>query len=854
MSRIFDIPDSQPVNDTTIADGVVIAATGVRLLNTESGRIYGGLIFQQARGAVENAAGGIIGLSRDQSIYDQSTSVTGSAGADTLVNAGTVKGKVALGDGDDSYVERGTTGSVDLGAGDDRFRFETGGADGHVDGGEGRDLLTIATANVAYGASFTGFEDLALAGSGNFQGVGFSGFRSIAFQGTGSFGLFDSANASVAVTLDGQSLRLGNSSLAAVTGSARSEVVELVNGARIAGDISLGDSDDKIVFSDNDGRTSTIGGTVDGGAGRDMVQLSWFEQSDHWYDFNRVRGMEVLSVNGDRVVSGISHVDIVHADGFQQIWALRGTALTLSTSNSPDANATIIGASLTLDEGTTLRRIGSPEDGPFEQSVDLTRTDDSTSTTIVNRGAIAGEVRFYVGDDFYDGTAGAVGGTVYGNAGNDTLLGGAGAEHLSGNYGADRIEGNGGDDVLDGGAGGDTIAGGAGTDTLTGGAGDDRFVGTRADLAGDTITDLAVGDRIVVRDASLDGFAFTRVGGQLDLGQGAVLTLGGGVTGRLVAGAAADGGVALTVASRDAHLGDLDGDGHSDLLWTSAGAVSSWALTGNGRGDQIAYNSFFASVPASWHVIETFDFDRDGRSDILWRNDNGALSVWTATSGGFWQGAYDHAAVAQQWTIAATGDLGGDGRDDILWRDTGGALSVWSATGQGFVENSYSHSAVGASWKVAGLADLDGDGRNDIIWRNDDGAVSTWLSRGTGFTESAFYDVGVARSWHIDGLADFDGDGRADILWRNDDGAVSVWRSTGTGFTENVYASAAATDWHIIQTGDFNDDGRGDILWRNDGGALSSWQSNGDGFDQDVLHDDGPAAGWTVAAHDFIFG
>ncbi|WP_433995913.1 hypothetical protein [Bradyrhizobium genosp. L] len=33
-------------------------------------------------------------------------------------------------------------------------------------------------------------------------------------------------------------------------------------------------------------------------------------------------------------------------------------------------------------------------------------------------------------------------------------------------------------------------------------------------------------------------------------------------------------------------------------------------------------------VDASWHIAGVGDYDGNGRSDILWHNDNGAVSVW----------------------------------------------------------------------------------------------------------------------------------------------------------------------------------------------------------------------------------
>jgi hypothetical protein len=56
--------------------------------------------------------------------------------------------------------------------------------------------------------------------------------------------------------------------------------------------------------------------------------------------------------------------------------------------------------------------------------------------------------------------------------------------------------GTSGNDTIIGVSGADTIAGGAGTDSLTGGAGSDTFKGSATDLNGDTITDLAAGDKV----------------------------------------------------------------------------------------------------------------------------------------------------------------------------------------------------------------------------------------------------------------------------------------------------------------------------------------------------------------------
>jgi Ca2+-binding RTX toxin-like protein len=397
-----------------------------------------------------------------------------------------------------------------------------------------------------------------------------------------------------------------------------------------------------------------------------------------------------------------------------------------------------------------------------------------------------------------------------------------------------------GNDVLTGGAGGDALIGGGGADTLTGGAGGDQFAGTRAELAGDRITDFGRDDRIVVDDASLEGFEFSLNGETLRLGSGETVTLSG-FTGRLVASAAAEGGVALTVAAPGAKLSnDFNGDGRSDVFWreTGGGAFSNWLGRPDGglvNNDSAAYK---VGVPVEWRVAGSGDFNGDGRSDILWRNDDGRITNWLGRADGSIgnNDANALSTVATSWRVVGTGDFNGDGRFDILWRNEDGRLTNWLGRADGGFANNdgTAMSTVATSWRVAGTGDFNGDGRFDILWRNEDGRLTNWLGRADGgFTNNDGTAMStVPTSWQVVGTGDFNGDGRDDLLWRNADGRLSSWlgRADG-GFTNNdaVALSTVATSWHVADTGDYNGDGRSDILWRNDNGGLTTWLGRADG-------------------------
>ena len=142
------------------------------------------------------------------------------------------------------------------------------------------------------------------------------------------------------------------------------------------------------------------------------------------------------------------------------------------------------------------------------------------------------------------------------------------------------------------------------------------------------------GDRIIFTNASLAGFSFSLNGSTLNYSGGSMI-LSGGITGSLVAGTAAEGGVQISIqASTVADVAnDFNGDGRSDVLWRDgAGTVSEWLGQANGS---FAWNpASLYQVPASWVIEESGDYNGDGRDDILWRDGAGTLSEWLGQANG----------------------------------------------------------------------------------------------------------------------------------------------------------------------------------------------------------------------------
>ena len=133
-----------------------------------------------------------------------------------------------------------------------------------------------------------------------------------------------------------------------------------------------------------------------------------------------------------------------------------------------------------------------------------------------------------------------------------------------------------------------------------------------------------------------------------------------------------------------AGIGDFDGDSRRDILWrNSSGELVEWQM----NGASIAASVDLAARPdASWSIAGIGDFNHDGTSDLLWRNANGALAMWGMTGASIASSAtvnLDGVPLTPDasWQVVEVSDFNGDGNSDILWRNNSGALAEWLMNG-----------------------------------------------------------------------------------------------------------------------------------------------------------------------------
>jgi hypothetical protein len=242
--------------------------------------------------------------------------------------------------------------------------------------------------------------------------------------------------------------------------------------------------------------------------------------------------------------------------------------------------------------------------------------------------------------------------------------------------------------------------------------------------------------------------------------------------------------------------------------------VAEWTMNGSQvtSAAAVTYQGNVAAPDPSWHIAGVADLNGDGKSDILWRNDNGTVVEWTMNGSQItsaaavtYQGSV--AAPDPSWHIVGMGDFDGNGTQDILWRNNNGTVVDWTMNGSQItsaaaVTYQGNVAARDSSWQIAGIGDFDGDGKSDILWRNNNGTVAEWLMNGSQITSAAdvTYQGNVAapdNSWQIAEIGDFTGGGKSDILWHNSNGALAEWTMNGSQITSSAGLAAPDTSWTI---------------------------------------------------------
>ncbi len=277
-------------------------------------------------------------------------------------------------------------------------------------------------------------------------------------------------------------------------------------------------------------------------------------------------------------------------------------------------------------------------------------------------------------------------------------------------------------------------------------------------------------------------------------------------------------------------MADLNGDGHLDLVTVNDLGGSLTVRLGHGDGT-VATRSNLEAGTSPW-AVAIGDLDRDGHPDLVVSHISGTtVSVLLGDgSGGFGAPAEYDAGVDP--TGIALGDFNDDGALDVATGSTYylGGLEVLFGRGDGTLGPPQPRPAPGYAYALA-AADLNRDGHTDLIATSTTGVFTVWLGDGSGdFLPrsdqlTGTEPVGLA-------IADLNGDSLLDVVTANNTASsVSVHFGNGDG-TFGAPPVRLSTDSNLptsIAIGDLNGDGQPDLVAGTDARLLLVWRGDGHG-------------------------
>jgi VCBS repeat protein/fibronectin type III domain protein len=291
---------------------------------------------------------------------------------------------------------------------------------------------------------------------------------------------------------------------------------------------------------------------------------------------------------------------------------------------------------------------------------------------------------------------------------------------------------------------------------------------------------------------------------------------------------------------------DLNGDGHSDLVWfnQTTNQVAVWLM----RGNSILAHPILGNGPANGRIVAVGNLNRTGNPQIIWYTGSNKYIAWSTT----WSGSQPTTTATSfslptNFPTLAIANFDGDGSQDVVqWDPSSGKLSISKNNGSLNFTQQYSVEVL-PHWDLVGVADLNGDGKHELVWRNQiSGQVSAWVMNKFQPAHYVAYSLPTL-SWRIRGIGKVDASRAQGLIWGNEEtGRTSFWRLNTNGQVTNPRLPVGAAPWEIAGAPYF--DGRNglpEILWYNtQSGSVSVWRVNGTTITPSVIAD--PGTQWTI--------
>jgi hypothetical protein len=183
---------------------------------------------------------------------------------------------------------------------------------------------------------------------------------------------------------------------------------------------------------------------------------------------------------------------------------------------------------------------------------------------------------------------------------------------------------------------------------------------------------------------------------------------------------------------------DFNGDGISDLALVNpfTHQMAYWLLTvGADRIGTAVSATRNLTVTPGYFIGAVGDFDGDGYADLVFTSSRRDLYLWTNNkAGGFRSSVIPGYPV--NWQLVGAGDIDGDGSDDLLWFDAADCqFGYWLMKNGARVGSRIVPVACGYAPLTIGY--FTPTNRISVIWTSARHDLYAWDSTGTGFQSSS---------------------------------------------------------------------------------------------------------------------
>ena len=203
---------------------------------------------------------------------------------------------------------------------------------------------------------------------------------------------------------------------------------------------------------------------------------------------------------------------------------------------------------------------------------------------------------------------------------------------------------------------------------------------------------------------------------------------------------------------------DFDGNPHSgedqkkhdELLWWSSSLNRPvlWFVVSTGKGSSQFFYSVFKRNKVGWTPKAVLDFDKNGKTDIIWMNPLGdKLVLWKTKklTPAKTEGKFNIITSVtplpkppnnRGYQFLTAANLTNDEWVDLVWKDANNQVIVWPMKKSQKLKKNLSiqisdatHS-ISADDEIVSTGDFDGDGHTDLVWQNKATAnLSIWYTQ-----------------------------------------------------------------------------------------------------------------------------